>query len=473
MTTYYWTDSAQNYYTYAWLSGLNSGTYYNVTISGLWDGTWETIGTCSFTTESDTLQPPASFSCEEHNGQINTFSVTHASGATSTEFFYYWLDSQGVLAGSYTVSVPVGTTSGEHNTGCPYNATIYYNLRSYDGTNYSAWKDTVGNSYYFTSGSAPGLYTANGSSGNETGGRWHPSYLTNHWNTSYYQQAVISLDSSGSSLDGGSAAPSNILDTMNAPSSGTLHSPSTQEYTTGLMPGTYYVAYCYVRVANGLWYYVGSDDFTTGGTAPTKLATPTLSFGSATPTSITLNIGTVTGGYYYDVNIYDGSHNYLGSVTSTGSSVTFDHSVISSIMPNTAYYFSVSARPTSGSTTYLESDESGYYGTWSTPTSGRPSAFSWDTAKVAGQPGTPTAVELNRLVQNIKDVHIYKLGSYDASTYPLDSFTQGNDFLAIQFNRIRFAIGSLNPTGISAKSARDPLTAADLNLLVSVLNAIT
>ena len=107
-----------------------------------------------------------------------------------------------------------------------------------------------------------------------------------------------------------------------------------------------------------------------------------------------------------------------------------------------------------------------------TPINTRPSYFSWDTSKVQGQPFNLTATEWNRLIQNVKDVHDYKLGSYDATAYPMTTVSQGGTFFATLFNQVRFAIGSLNSTGIAEKILGNVITAADLNTLRDKLNGI-
>ena len=74
--------------------------------------------------------------------------------------------------------------------------------------------------------------------------------------------------------------------------------------------------------------------------------------------------------------------------------------------------------------------------------------------------------------QNGKDMHIYKLGSYNPSLYPMTNVSSGQQFYASRFNELRFAIGSLNSTGINNKYKGDTLFANELNTLKDKLNQI-
>lgn len=102
----------------------------------------------------------------------------------------------------------------------------------------------------------------------------------------------------------------------------------------------------------------------------------------------------------------------------------------------------------------------------------RPPQFYWDTPKISGQIFDVKATEWNRLIQNTKDMHIYKLGSYNPSLYPMTNVSSGQQFYASRFNELRFAIGSLNSTGINNKYKGDTLFANELNNLKDKLNQI-
>lgn len=97
--------------------------------------------------------------------------------------------------------------------------------------------------------------------------------------------------------------------------------------------------------------------------------------------------------------------------------------------------------------------------------------FSWDTAKTAGNSFNVTASEWNRLIDKITEVYTYLGWPNYQDTYPITKVTKGGIFYAARFNEVRAAIGNLYSTGISDKSKGDIITAADLNQLVTSLNA--
>lgn len=105
--------------------------------------------------------------------------------------------------------------------------------------------------------------------------------------------------------------------------------------------------------------------------------------------------------------------------------------------------------------------------------SARPALFYWDNSKVSGNSFDIKASEWNRMIQNIKDVHTYKLGSYNASNYPMSNVSSEGIFYADRFNECRYAIGSLNATGIYTKYPGDIVYASDINTLSTKLNEIT
>lgn len=103
-----------------------------------------------------------------------------------------------------------------------------------------------------------------------------------------------------------------------------------------------------------------------------------------------------------------------------------------------------------------------------TTESARPPKFSWTHPKVQGGEFNLTATEWNALCNNVNLVEQYK-GIGQTSFTPA---TQGANVLATMFNQVRFAIGSMNATGITNRYAGDPITAAHLNTLVTKLNEI-
>lgn len=97
--------------------------------------------------------------------------------------------------------------------------------------------------------------------------------------------------------------------------------------------------------------------------------------------------------------------------------------------------------------------------------------FAWDTAKTSGNSFNVTASEWNRLIDKITEVYTYLGWPNYQDTYPITKVTSGSIFYAKRFNEVREAIGNLYSTGISTKSKGDKITAADLNQLVTSLNA--
>jgi len=105
--------------------------------------------------------------------------------------------------------------------------------------------------------------------------------------------------------------------------------------------------------------------------------------------------------------------------------------------------------------------------------SARPDYFYWDNIKTSGNTFDIKASEWTRLIQDIKDMHVYKLGSYNPSSYPLTNPYQGETFWASYFNQVRTAVGCINPTGIYTKYPNDIVYASDINTLSTKLNEIT
>jgi len=98
----------------------------------------------------------------------------------------------------------------------------------------------------------------------------------------------------------------------------------------------------------------------------------------------------------------------------------------------------------------------------------RPPYFSWTYPKIQGGEFNLTAQEWNDLCDNVNLVEEYKgIGQSNFQT----AYT-GNKVLATMFNEVRFAIGSMNATGISNQYSGDPILASHLNTIVDKLNAI-
>lgn len=93
----------------------------------------------------------------------------------------------------------------------------------------------------------------------DTTAYWTVSDLSNPFNTDWYMRMVIST---GTVSNGSSTAPSGILDSKDAPATGTDTSVSSSMF--GLTPNTTYTVYAYAQVASdGKYYSAGSFTFTT------------------------------------------------------------------------------------------------------------------------------------------------------------------------------------------------------------------
>ena len=213
----------------------------------------------------------------------------------------------------------------------------------------------------------------------------------------------------------------------------------------------------YVSVrANGEF---SSSNYSSEYPATTSPKTPTLSFTSKTADSVIVTVENMEGNWdAVDVTL----NSTTKIVTINNTSVTF-----TGLTSNQTYTVTAKSRfYINGTTLYsvntasliVDTDVRTY--------------FSWDTPKIQGQPFNITATEWNGLVQNVKDVHVYKLGSYNSSQYPMTTVTSGNQIKALYFNQVKFAIGSLNATGISDKSAGNAILASDLNTIIEKLNTI-
>lgn len=235
-------------------------------------------------------------------------------------------------------------------------------------------------------------------------------------------------------------------------------STTTSGLVNGLQYGvTYYFSVC-AGNSSGYSAY-SSENF--GTTAP---KTPTINLGSVTSNSITINTGSMSGNYD-KIRVYRQDNSaYLEC--NANSSVTF-----TGLTTGQSYSFYAKSRFIINNTTIWSANQSDTI--TANPSNPRPPKFYWDTPKVSGQPFDVKATEWNRLIQNVKDVHVYKRGYYDSSSYPITTVSKGQNFYAQRFNEIRFAIGSLNSTGIGTKYKNDTIYASELNLLVNKLNGIT
>lgn len=105
----------------------------------------------------------------------------------------------------------------------------------------------------------------------------------------------------------------------------------------------------------------------------------------------------------------------------------------------------------------------------------RPSYFSWNTAKIAGEPFNLTYLEWVALIVNIDKVRAYK----GLNGYPYDGVMgQGEPFTAQMYNDVVNAIivipGYIYQNfPLETVSSGDPVTAKCLNDLVAAINSIS
>jgi len=212
----------------------------------------------------------------------------------------------------------------------------------------------------------------------------------------------------------------------------------------------------------------GDSAYTSENQITTSPKTPTIS-GTTTGTSATINILSMSGNWTeVVVNRYANSGSFIDSKTITYSS-GLTSTTWTGLSNRVTYKFQAYSR------LYV-------YSTWINSINNsniiyltiqsRPALFYWDNSKVSGNTFDIKASEWNRLIQNIKDIHTYKLGSYNSSSYPMNNVSTGQQVYASRFNEVRYAIGSLNATGIATKLSGDIIYADDINTLSTKLNEI-
>ncbi len=151
------------------------------------------------------------------------------------------------------------------------------------------------------------------SDGTTSGFNWQVTNLGSAWNSSNYIKVVLCT---GTTSEGSTTAPSGIVGTVNAPTSGS--GTSTPKTFIGGSAGTTYSRNAYAQAANGKYYFAGSDSITLPSATPS----------SPTNISFSVNGKTITAYWTKGANAYEtrldfswesGAYN----VTTTGSSYTF------------------------------------------------------------------------------------------------------------------------------------------------------
>lgn len=237
-----------------------------------------------------------------------------------------------------------------------------------------------------------------------------------------------------------------------------------------LDPDTYYKFKC--KCSSDYSYYSDSDlsgfSTTTKTNALVKLSTPSVASYTEGSTSIGIVLNAVSNATSYSIDYYkleSGSYVYKGYKGQASTNFSF-----TGLDAGSEYKFVIVAEGTGG---YTDSNPlTVYYET----ASARPASFAWTYTKTQGGAFNLTSAEWNDLIDNIELVHIYKLGSYNSTTYPMTAAVQGASFTASIFNEARAAINAVNNTtngAITSKSTGDQITAADLNMLVTKINDVT
>lgn len=412
-------------------TGLNSGTPYDFSakIYSYDTGSWWWVSPDPLTVWTEDPPPnptPPSDIWIDVDGKNIAVSFLKGDYADITQLDAYWISGYpDYNSTGYYMSFTVPN----------YNTSYQFRMRSYsyDSGTFSSWTYT----YSFTSGSPPIPSTPSSPvvcDSRIEGGlglSWGSSLYANYYRLYYTWD------------NGTQSAYKDIYNTS---------------YTlTGLQYGKTYSFQ--VKGCNS----VGSSSYTSIQNATTTPQTPSISVGTVTNNSINIMTGYISGNYD-KIRIYRQDNGaYLEC--SANSYVTF-----SGLIPGQTYYFYAKTRFYINSTTLWSVNSSN---TVNATVKNRPDKFYWDTPKISGQIFDVKATEWNRLIQNTKDMHIYKLGSYNPSLYPMTNVSSGQQFYADRFNECRYAIGSLNATGIYTKYPGDIVYANDINTLSTKLNEIT
>lgn len=200
------------------------------------------------------------------------------------------------------------------------------------------------------------------------------------------------------------------------------------------------------------WYGVSS---TTGSTSACPVPSPSvwgLSSSSVTSTSISIS---------WSASNTSSFRAYIGSAYNTISSGSTRSHTFSNLTPNTTYNIYVVAYNSTG-----DSDTSSTISV--TTLTNRPTNWSWSTSKTSGGNFNLTATEWNSFTTRINEFRVYK----GLSTASFTTAFSGNNFTATMFNQAKNAIGGMNATGITDRSAGQDVLASHLNTLRDKLNEL-
>ena len=250
--------------------------------------------------------------------------------------------------------------------------------------------------------------------------------------------------------------------------SNTITGITSTSYTlTGLLHGTTYTFQ--VRGRNSY----GVSAYTTANEATTMPKIPTVSQGTVSSNSITVNISDMEGNYT-GVRVY--LYNNLG--TQINYDDTFTTATFTGLTADTTYY--ADAR------SYLNISGTTIWSNYSNritirTTSNRPTNWSWTITELNafnnhGLTTTLTYTRWNAFIDKVQEFINYYNTKYGTGVPSVTQYkmTSSNKILtATAFNNIRFSIGSMNPTGISNISTGDTVYGSYFTTLSNKLNGIS
>jgi hypothetical protein len=174
------------------------------------------------------------------------------------------------------------------------------------------------------------------------------------------------------------------------------------------------------------------------------------------------------------------SGNYNGILYSFPNGVSNAYVTVSGLLSGTTYYsvcwihYYNDLTGASGGWVQVRAPM-GLYGepilTAATQASARPPYFSWTYPKNQNSAFMLTAIEWENFFANLNAVRVYK----NLSNYAHTPAVQGNPFTAAQFNEAFHALEGINSSAASAISTvqpGSPVTAYELNQLVTLLNGV-
>lgn len=468
MPTYYWTDTSQNFYTYGWPDGLNAGVYYNITVSGYdVNGVWETIGSCSFTTNN--IGVPTNLSTTVDGLKI---TLNYTTDAYATE----------IQLSLFNGSTPVYSVSPSTSYIQVYTASIPGNSENWRIrarlNSSSAWTSWSSYQNYTTGAIAPGTPTSEVvCTSAQDGG------LSLSWGTSQY---ATSYDLIYWYLVNGTLAGSTTVSVSSA-----------NKTLTGLNYGTTY--YFNVRGVNS----AGSSNWASSNppAATVRPKPPTINSSNITQTSVRITESGMSG-KWNTITVYqyesDGVTLKATGMITNGVGTYID---FTNLTAGTTYIFKAKSTVASDGGTTLDSLSYSSNLSVTAAANNRPAYFNWTYAKwvkgasnpvlgsektfegatdiyvVAGNVNNP--IEWYALIRNVQAMYTYK-GS-GAITPTMTDVTAGTTILASQYKQVKDAIVWLynqafpsNQISIADKTEDIiNILASDFNILREKLNGIT